>query len=255
MPELIKQLLKNLNFSEKEIQIYLALLEMGQAKAKEICRKTDLNRVTTYDILEQLLTKGLISKYKKRGVTYFNALEPDRLINYLERERDEYNTMIDNQEEKVKELLPQLISMQNIKTSKPKVQFFEGEKGMREAYEDTLASKGTILAYANVDEVHKGRHSYFPEYYKRRSAKDIFIRAVFMKSEMATELVSHNQEEKRDTRYMPEGVDFTPEINLYNNKMLVASWREKMAVIIESKEMVDLQKIIFEMVWATLPRH
>jgi len=76
--------------------------------------------------------RGLVSKYKKGSTTYFNVVEPRHLLTYLEREKEEQAKKIEKQKQKVSELLPQLISMQNIfGASKPKVQFFEGEKGMR----------------------------------------------------------------------------------------------------------------------------
>ena len=51
-----------------------------------------------------------------------------------------------------------------------------------------------------------------------------------------------------------KGIHFTPEINIYNDKMLVASWKEKIAVIIESKELADLQRIIFKIAWGALKK-
>ncbi|MFA5776932.1 MAG: helix-turn-helix domain-containing protein [Parcubacteria group bacterium] len=252
---MIKELLKQLNFSEKETGIYLALLELGSAKAKEISRKTGLNRTTIYNICDELLQKGLISKYKKGASTYFNALEPKHLLTYLDREKEEKVKEVEKQKQKVSELLPQLVSLQNIYSTKPKVQFFEGEKGMREAYEDTLESKEIILAYANVETMHEGLPNFFPEYYKRRAEKKIFIRAIVPKNKLSIERSTYNQEEMRDTRFLPEEATFSPEVNIYNNKILIASWKEKMAIIIESKELADLQKLTFNLLWNTLPRN
>jgi hypothetical protein len=42
-------------------------------------------------------------------------------------------------------------------------------------------------------------------------------------------------------------------IELINKKMVIASWKERMAVMIESKEFVDQQRIIFELLWRALP--
>lgn len=253
--QMIKNLLKQLNFSEKESNVYQALLELGSAKAKEISRKTGLNRTTVYDICEELLKKGLISKYKKGASTYFNALEPKHLLTYLDREKEEQAKTIEKQKKKVDELLPQLISLQNIFTSKPKVQFFEGEKGMREAYEDTLTAKEMILAYANVETMHEALPNFFPEYYKRRAENQIFIRAIVPRNKTSIERTAHNQEEMRDTRFLPDDeMTFSPEVNIYGNKMLIASWKEKMAIVIESKELADLQKLSFNLLWDTLPR-
>jgi len=253
---MINKLLNQLNFSEKESKVYLALLELGSAKAKEIYQKTDINRTTVYDICDELLQKGLISKYKKGAGTYFNCMEPKRLLTYLDREQEDQARKIERQKQKASELLPQLISLQNIFSTKPKVQFFEGEKGMREAYEDTLSSQEIILAYANVETMHKGLPNFFPEYYKRRAKKKIFIRAIVPRNKLSIERSKHNQEEMRDTRFLlADKMTFSPEVNIYNNEMLIASWKEKMAVIIESKELADLQKLIFNLLWETLPRN
>jgi predicted secreted protein len=32
----------------------------------------------------------------------------------------------------------------------------------------------------------------------------------------------------------------------------MASWKEKMAIVIESKELADVQKLIFDLVWRDL---
>lgn len=253
---MINNLLKQLKFSEKEEKIYLALLELCDAKAQDISKKSDINRTTVYDVLESLMKKGLISKFKRGSSTIYNALDPKKLLNYLDREKEEKIKKIDKQKEIVNSLLPQLISLQNINTSKPKVQLFEGEKGMREAYEDTLNTKNMILAYANVETMHKGLPNFFPEYYKRRVKKKIYIKAILPKNKLSIERARRNQEEMRAARFLPDDkMSFSPEINLYNNKMLIASWNEKMAVLIESKELVDLQKMIFELLWNGLEKN
>lgn len=254
---MLEKLLKQLNFSEKETSVYLALVELGSAKAKDLSRKSDLNRTTVYDICDQLLQKGLISKYKKGASTFFNALEPRHLLTYLDREKEEQVKKIEKQKEKVTELLPQLISLQNIySANRPRIQFFEGEKGMREAYEDTLNSKGIILAYANMETMNKGLPNFFPEYFKRRAEKKIFIRAIIPQNKLSIEQAKFNQAEMRDTRFLPDDkMEFSPEVNIYNNKMLIVSWEEKMAIIIESKELVELQKLTFNLLWESLPKN
>jgi len=104
--------------------------------------------------------------------------------------------------------------------------------------------------------MHKALPNFFPEYYKRRAEKMIFIRAIIPRNKMSIERVPHNQEEMRDTRFLPnEEMTFSPEMNIYNNKILIASWKETMAILIESKELADLQKLTFNLLWATLPRN
>ena len=44
------------------------------------------------------------------------------------------------------------------------------------------------------------------------------------------------------------------EINVYDNKVMIASWREKLGVVIESAEIADAMKKIFELAWAEAKR-
>ncbi len=251
----VMDLLKELGLSDKESLIYVALLKEGSAKAVTVARKTGINRTTVYDLFDSLIQRGLINKFKKKAAVYFNALEPKRLLTYLDREKEEKVKIIDSQKAKIEGLLPSFISLQNIATNKPKVMIFEGEKGMREAYEDTLNSKEIILAYANVVTMNEGLPNFFPQYYKRRADKKIFIKGIMPQNKTSIERAKFNQEEMREVRFLPLSYgDFSPEVNIYNNKMLVVSWKEKMALIIESRELVELQKIIFNILWGVLPR-
>ncbi len=53
--------LQKLGFTPNEAKIYLVLLKYGPLQAKEISKKTQINRRTTYGALERLLEKGYIS--------------------------------------------------------------------------------------------------------------------------------------------------------------------------------------------------
>ena len=248
---MIKETLEELGFSDKEADVYLATTKLDQATASSLAKETGIIRTTVYDILEGLMQKGLISKVKKAGKTYYYSLSPDKLVDYLEREKREFGKKIDLQKEKVTKIMPKLISIQNLHSvNKPKVRFYEGEKGMREAYEDSLQADGIIRAYANVEEMHKGLPNFFPEYYKRRAEANIHIRAILPQNEASFDRAAKDSEEMRTTKFLSEkNMTFTPEINVYNNKVLIASWKESMAIVIESKELADFHKLVYDLLW------
>jgi sugar-specific transcriptional regulator TrmB len=244
---------EQLGFTKKETIIYLALLELDSATPSELSKKTNINRTSCYDILEILMKKGLIGKYKKRGKIYFQAGDPKHLVEYLEREREEFDKKIKEQQKAIQEILPELSSLLHPKKTKPKITFFEGEKGMREAYEDTLNSQEIILAYANVETMHEGLPQFFPEYYKRRANAGIPIRAIIPNNPLSNERAKHNKQELRETRIIQDpSLTFSPEMNIYEDKVLIASWKEKMVVLIKSKEFAHLQKIIYQLLWDTM---
>ena len=62
-------------------------------------------------------------------------------------------------------------------------------------------------------------------------------------------------EEKREIAFVPpDKYYFSPEINIYDNKVMIASWKEKLGVIIESVEIADAMKKIYELAWAEAKR-
>lgn len=237
--------LEFIGFSKKEVLVYLALLELGKGTVTQISRAAGINRPTGYHVLASLESKELVKVSGKEPKQEYIAESPDQIERLLEKK-------IKNNEEYIKEarsIIPELKSMHNI-TDRPKISFYEGKEGLEKVYEDTLTSKEEILAYASVDDVHKTLPNYFPLYYKRRTKMGISIRAIFPDSKEAKELQKLDQEEKRESILIPpEKFSFHPEINIYNNKIMIASWREKLGITIESAEIADAMKKIFELAW------
>ncbi len=251
---MIEKILKKLNFSKKEVSVYLAIIKLDQSTAHRVSTESGVSRTTTYDVLEGLINKGLVSKIQKSGKTYFYAMPPGKLVDYLDREKREYNKKIDAQKDRVERMMPEFISIQNIYSkNKPKVQMFEGEKGMREAYEDTLTADGLILAYANVKEMHTALPNFFPEYYQRRAKAKIHIKTIMPQNNISKERALSDAKEMRTTKFLSnKETTFSPEINIYNNKLLFVSWKEQMAIIIESKELANFHRLNFDLVWDSL---
>jgi sugar-specific transcriptional regulator TrmB len=249
----LKQVLEKMGFTPKEIMVYVSLLGKDNITATEVGVISGINRTSCYDILESLIAKGLVSKTLKNKRTYFNVSNPKALVGYLDREKEEAYSKIEKQKEMINLVMPEIMSFSRVGVTKPKVQYFEGEKGMREAYEDTLTAENIYYAYANIETMHEGLPNLFPDYYKRRVKAGIVARGIFPNNKETVERLRHNYEEKRESIiFGDQSLTFSPEVIIYNNKMLMISWKEKIAIMIESKELADLQKLIYEQLWKSL---
>jgi sugar-specific transcriptional regulator TrmB len=248
------KILREIGFSDKEINVYTALLELDSASVTTIAKKTELNRTSCYDILDALMKRGIISKFKKKHTTYYNAGDPRRLKAHVDHELEKAQKKAMRQQKLLSDALPELQSLLNPQSTKPKVTFYEGEEGMREAYEDTLTSSEEILAFANVVTMHEGLPAFFPEYYAKRVAAGIHIKSIMPNNEASRDRASKDEQESRQSILLDGDDTFSPEVNIYDNKMLIASWTEKIAVIIESKELADLQKLIYRLLWNKLKK-
>ena len=238
--------LVELGFSDKEAMIYLALLELGPSTATEVSRLAKINRTTSYDILESLANEGLINRIGETKIQKFVAENPDKVIIFLENK-------IKQSEEKLKQaynLLPELFSIYNEK-EKPKVKYYEGVEAVKQAFEDTLTAEKEIIGYAvGTDAFDAVGEKYLRDYFKRRVQMNIKVRVIAPDDPDTLKVTARDKEELRESLTVPrDKFYFTTETNIYNNKIITVSWKEKFAVVIESKEIADAQKKVFELAW------
>ncbi len=242
--------LEFIGFSEKEVLVYLALLELGKGTVTQISRKAGINRPTGYHVLASLEVKELVRASGKEPKQEYVAESPDQIEKLLVKKIKSDEAFI----REARKIIPELKSMHNV-SDRPKVLFYEGREGLEKVYEDTLSSHEEIRAYATYDDMQNALPGYFPEYFYRRAKKGISIRAIFPYTQAGIELSGYNKEQMRETAIVPaDKYYFSPEINIYDNKVMIASWKEKLGIIIESHEIADAMKKVFELAWTEAKR-
>ncbi|MEK9160386.1 MAG: helix-turn-helix domain-containing protein [Patescibacteria group bacterium] len=243
---MIEQLQK-LGLTVKEATLYIATLELGEASpVSTIAKKANVNRTTAYDLLESLVNRGLIIGSNHKKYRYYRAQSPDKLVSYLKEESARFSRLADE----ANEILPELNTHYRALTNRPRVYFYEGEEGLVRVYEETLNSTEEILAYASDQANQEAIPWYFPKYYKRRAAKKIPIRGIFPDEPKNWERHALDKEELRRSLVVPKSkLDFSPEINFFDDKIMIADWKGKIGIIIESKEIATAFKQTFELAW------
>lgn len=246
--------LLQLGFNKKEAKVYLILLELGApSPASTVAKRAKMNRTTAYYILENLVEKGLVIRSQRDQTYYFQSQTPEHIIQYLENKSKKLNRQIKD----AQSLLPELRSRHNpSEKTRPRVYFFEGLEGVLRVYEETLTTSDEITAYASAHPHMELLSWYFPEYYKRRTGRGIRARALFPDTENDWIRHSFDEEEIRESRILPkEMMDFTTEINFFDDRMMIADWDDKLGIIIESREIVKVFKQAFELAWEAAEKY
>lgn len=240
-------LLEKFGLSKKEAQIYVALLELGPSSVAEVSKRSKVSRTNVYHILNSLTNTGLVSLAPADDSTkmVFSAENPSRILQMLRNERDKYERLYSEAES----LVPELQSIYDKKDGKLKVRFFEGVEGVISAYEDTLTAKTEILASASVEYQHSFFPGYFPAYYHRRTKKGISVRCILADSEDSRRIQKLDETHIRKTLIVPSKFKISPEINIYDNKVAIMSLKEKFSAIIESQEVAEAFKKLFELAY------
>lgn len=242
MEHIVKKLEK-IGLTSNEAIMYTTLLEHTDSTATQLSRKTGITRTNTYAILDSLSAKGLATLTAKEPKATYTALPPETLEKYVIQRREQLEKEIDLTEELIVELGEKYKPL-----SRPKISYFEGIEGLKHVYDDTLTSSEAIYACSTYEDMHEVLPNYFPKYYERRSKKNIFAYGIVPETNLARERKSKDTLEKRALYLVDQKKYPIPtEIDVYDNKVMIASWREKLGVIIESEEIATTLKSIFKL--------
>lgn len=237
--------LKEIGLTHHEAMVYISLLTVGQNPASVIARKGNIHRSSCHELLKKLTRKGFAREIIKNNISYYSAVDLKVVLHELEEKRYQIDEKITN----ISGILAQFEIIQNEQKGKPRAVFFEGEAGVKNIMEDTLTSREEIRAYASFRELMNMLPNYFQNYFKRRVQKGIPVRAIYPADPASIEHKKLDPLELRQSRLIPKAFDFHLDILIYENKVAITSLKEKFGVLIESREIAEAQKRIFDFIW------
>lgn len=239
--------LQKLGLSEKEALVYLSSLELGPSPVQTISRKADVNRATTYVMIESLVQHGLMSSFQKGKKMLYTAEKPDRLHRIVHKERD----LVNEKEETIKRILPDLDAVCVAAGERPQVSFYEGEEGLEAMREIIFSSNAKELDdFVSMDDLsHLLPEEHWKKHNLRLKKNKITGRVIF-----SSESDYHPPEEGKETwkykRIPKKQFPMHGELTVFGNKVAMISLKGKLVgVVIESKEMATMVRSMFELAW------
>lgn len=246
MKELAESLEK-LGWHEKKAKIYLALLQLGEGSVIDIADKAGLKRTSVYNILPEMVREGIVTTGVKRQKKFFYIENPKNLkqgfqdkISYIDK------------------IIPELSAIHNIIPYKPKISYYEGVGGMKELYQDTLDSLhpgDTIMSYTGFKDYYDFMPREFMDWYvQERVKRKIRIKMIVPDFPTTREILSQAQSTLREIKVVPGNQwQFSADTEIYANKVALISHSENfIGVILESKEINQMQRMAFEIMWNAL---
>lgn len=239
----LQQIIQSVGLEPHEAKLYLAGLKLGSAPASSYAKDTKLNRVTTYNYLEELVKRNMFTAAERGRTMHYTPVPPDQLS--IEARKNV---------EALERAMPDLRSLMGSHHRAPHVRYFEGVEGVRKVYQDTLTADGELLNFANSAVVRDFWKEYDKEYVNKRIKKGIFLKGIAPDDAMGRKVHGKDNKSLREIRLVnAKEFPIHNEINIYDNKVAIVSFAEDEAdlfgVIIESKEVAETQKQVFEMAW------
>ncbi len=237
----VQEILKGIGLADEEVRIYLAMLKIGSNLASKISEETKINRSHVYQLLERLIVKGFVSYVIRENRKYFSAVNPEKIIE-----------IIKEREQKMKDILPTLLSLASFEEDKPIVEIFEGKEGIKTILNDILKTKKEWLGFGSSG---KGQEilSFYAEHWEEKREKlKINLRGILDNSESGIkrgeELANRKHTQIRHTN---EEYSNPSSTWIYGNRIAFVIWSKvhSFAIRIISKGISDNFRKHFEVLW------
>jgi HTH-type transcriptional regulator, sugar sensing transcriptional regulator len=231
--------LQEIGLTQNEAAVYLALLEVGETKTGALVKRTHLHRVLIYDSLESLIQKGLASYVIKENRKYFQAADPQRLVDFMQEKQ-----------ERVKSLLPELQLKQKLAVKQQQVSIYEGIVGIKSALNNMLKElsphgKHYVLAGGDMAAAVGPYYDVYQQTKKKNKIKTYGV--VDENYRKKTTII---EKTVATIRYYPLAY-FPTDTWIYNDKVLIVNYSSDppIAILITNKQTADSYKVFFDSFW------
>ena len=240
----IIEALQNLNLSEKEAKVYMALLGLGEATAYAIAHKSGLKKPTTYVVIDELIKKGLATKVPRVKKSIYTAKSPEDLLAEAE-----------NRLRIVKEKLPEMQALVKGQKKKPRVYFFEGLQGSKQAMQyglKRMKGQEMVAFWATARKETIEQFDYFKDFNDTLKSLNISLRGVAPSDPVLKEFRKADKEYKRNVKTIStKEYNPTVSIELGDSFVKIQDFDNLQNIIIENENITNSLKQIFEMVWSS----
>jgi sugar-specific transcriptional regulator TrmB len=242
-----REALMQLGLSDAESTLYLALLGTGPSRAGSLIKLTGFHKGTTYQVLERLKEKGLVSSVIQGKKQHFQAADPDRLRDMLARK-----------EEALAAALPMLHARQR-RTAMTDITVYSGVRGIQSAMDAMLEELNPAGAYCDFGssgifrDVMRG---YFSAWQRKKRKYGIKARVTFSDAIRRTH-PDVLKEFHGEARFHPEAYASPTDTMIYNDTVILFLWKATppVAVVIKDKENARGYRNQFELLWRSAKRN
>lgn len=245
----ITEFLERYGLSDKEINVYLACIELGEGSVLTLSRRANIKRPTTYLVLEELMKRGLVDSRKTQKGLLYRALHPKKIA-----------TQIKNLAQEYEEVLPDLLGAYHSKEDKPIIGVYE-DYDIYERIADevrTYVDTGKeALYFGNSEHFYSNPQlvkKWFSVMKNRRTKCREILCGVGKVQKDYQKKVATLKNPNYQVKLLEPVCDVVTEFGVWGNKVVFFSGTGKdlYTIVVESEKQANTQRAIFERLWASL---
>lgn len=243
-----EEILTEIGLTKSEIAVYFALLELGSSTTGPIIKKAGIASGKAYIVLDKLVFKGLVTHVIKSGMKYYQAKDPERLLDYI-REKE---LALKERETQLKEIIPKIKSKYEQDNYKIIAEVYEGVKGFKTLYELILKElkRGDCFNVLGVPrEANEKFETYFLNWNQRRIEKGIKMRIIYNRKSKEFGKLRENMR-LTEVRYIKPELETPTWIVIFNDYVVTLnSHGSPVCFLIKNRESAESYMKYFEYIW------
>lgn len=250
------EILKQLGFSDKEVKVYLAILQQGKVTPAAVAELAHLNRSTVYSIAKTLIKKGVISEDLGGKMRYLLARSPEDLALIIDKEAKR----LEDKKKMVNNAIHELQAFtKGTQYSIPKIVFIPGDELENYLYkqspvwnESILKKDKTATWWGFQDRYFVSHYEGWIDWYWETSApKEISLKLL---SNESAEEIKEKKFSQRKIKFFKGGGDFTGTVWINGDYviMIVCAKRPHYLVEIHDELLAHNLREVFKGTWKTV---
>ncbi len=239
----IQDALQTLGLSDKQVAVYLALLQLGQSTSYRVATKAGLKKPTTYIILDELIEKSLVIKVPKTKVQQYVARTPEEAFAKASQNLAQ-----------AKALLPEILALTKGQKHKVNALYFEGIEGIRQLLEyksKEHAGQEMLAFWATDKNITPALVEYFQkEWFPTLQRQQIRVRGVAPADPLLTKYRTTDAQYGHVVKSIPVN-EYHPEValSILGDLVRIEDYKNLQGLAIENEDVAKALRQIFEIVW------
>ncbi len=226
--------LEQIGLSQKEVAVYLALLQKGAATVSSIAERTGIDRTLCYSLLNKLVDRGYVNFVIEDNKKQFSATDPSKFLSDVQA-----------LEEQLKVLLPDLHRLATKREQHLSVEIYKGREGIRGIFSDFLNLKSDAYLFGDIVRFQKIAPIHLEKYFRYLEEKNLNEYLIFPEGD---DPGLHPVRSKYRT--VPRKLVSASAIWVYADRTAITVWSEPPVVIlIKNQEAADNYRAYFDYLW------
>jgi len=244
--------LKKLNFTDKEVDIYLGVLKNGKITHTDLAKYSGINRTTVYSVADELIKKGVIAEDLSGPTTYLVALPPedlDILIKKQQKEVEEQKKVVDTAIKELKKIAGE------VRYSIPKVRFIPEEDLDNFLYKQAPVWNASLIKTKTKhlgfqDPSFAEHYNQWIDWYWTNAPKEIELNLLSNPADIE-KVMAKRKYTRRKIKNFKKNIPFTATTWVMGDYyvMLVTDKRPHYAIEIHNPVIAENQREVFKELW------